>query len=65
MVHDDKPRPMVDSDTQRTGAASGADPSRKKPYSPPVVIEYGRLEELTRQQSFEVFDGIGGTAPAA
>lgn len=37
----------------------------KKPYSPPVVIEYGSLRDLTREQSENPTDGLLGTSPAA
>lgn len=56
---------MADSAARRTAATEPGGRAARKPYSPPVVTEYGTLRELTRQQSFQAFDGIAGTSPAA
>lgn len=56
---------MADSSTQRTVTTEAGGRTARKPYSPPVVTEYGSLRDLTRQQSFQAFDGFGGTSPAA
>lgn len=56
---------MADSASKKNDAAERDGRTPRKPYSPPVVIEYGSLRELTREQSVNPTDGILGTSPAA
>jgi len=35
--------------------------NEKKPYTPPQVIEYGDLAEITRSQNDGPTDGLGGS----